>query len=332
MHFDYSVLSQPVTYKEIIKAFKKQPTLYKFAVGTVALINVGILVIFLTIFLSFSWKMTDGSNQINGLFIWAIAFIAITLGLPLTFITSLSKEIRFRRFALANNIEFYAGSMQDSRNGLVFQKGDTKRFDMLFTPTKGNIKEFGNYSYSIENGKNSHTRTYGFIHIKLPRKLPNMVLDSHTNNLFGESGLPENFSKSQVVQLEGDFNKYFTLYAPEEYKRDALYIFTPDVMQAMVDASNHYDGEIVDDDFYLYTSQLTISDIKTVEELLTIAESIAKQLDEQAGRYSDERVGRSGQNMIAAPGVRLRRSVAVQAVVVLALVTAAYAIITIMYN
>ena len=37
-------------------------------------------------------------------------------------------------------------------------------------------------------------------------------------------------TRTQVLSLEGDFDRYFTLYCPKEYERDALYVFTPDLM------------------------------------------------------------------------------------------------------
>ena len=75
-----------------------------------------------------------------------------------------------------------------------------------------------------------------------------MVLDARSNNgLFGGTNLPSQFSKDQILSLEGDFSEYFTLYCPREYERDALYVFTPDLMALLIDQTSTFDVEIVDD-------------------------------------------------------------------------------------
>ena len=48
-----------------------------------------------------------------------------------------------------------------------------------------------------------------------------MVLDARSNNgLFGGTNLPSQFSKDQILTLEGNFSEYFTLYCRREYERD----------------------------------------------------------------------------------------------------------------
>lgn len=107
--------------------------------------------------------------------------------------------------------------MDKGRNGVIFQHGNSRRFDMLFTPSKGGIYEFGAYRYDTSSGRRRTTHYYGFVHVKLPRTLPNLILDSNHNNLLGETGLPGSMDQKQQLHLEGDFDKYFTLYAPQGY-------------------------------------------------------------------------------------------------------------------
>ncbi|MEO7546479.1 MAG: hypothetical protein ABIT21_09370 [Terrimesophilobacter sp.] len=76
--------------------------------------------------------------------------------------------------------------------------------------------------------------------------VPNMILDAKSNN-FLWTNLPQNFSRNQVLSLEGDFDKHFTLYCPKEYEHDALYVFTPDLMTRLIDHAAGYDVELVDD-------------------------------------------------------------------------------------
>ena len=85
--------------------------------------------------------------------------------------------------------------------------------------------------------------------------LPHIVLDATSNNgLFG-SNLPSTFARSQRLSLEGDFDRYFSMYCPEGYETDALYLFTPDIMARFIDNAAALDVEIVDDWLFLYTKR-----------------------------------------------------------------------------
>lgn len=332
MHFDYSELTKPVSFGERLRYLKTQPLYYKFTIGLLLAIVLILAVVAFASLPNLVDAMMAGDQNASQLLVITVisgVFVVITL---LVLIQTLGNELREKRFAAANNLTFYTGSMNDGRNGLIFQTGNDRRFEALFTPSEGRIQEFGTYCFDTGSGKNRTTHYYGFVHLKLPRHLPNMVLDSHENNVLGQTGLPADLRRNQILHLEGDFDNHFTLYAPKEYEQDALYIFTPDVMQAIVDATHHYDSEIVDDDFYLYTTRLVVHDTASIEELLSVADRIVKQLDEQAGRYADERVGDAGQSGVAPSGARLNHSVVTASTVVILAVFIAYMILTVLYG
>ena len=62
-------------------------------------------------------------------------------------------------------------------------------------------------------------------------------------------------NRAQRLSLEGDFDDYFTLYCPETYERDALYLFTPDVMARLIDRVRGFDVEIIDDWLFFTSSR-----------------------------------------------------------------------------
>src|ERR1044071_8257923 len=117
--------------------------------------------------------------------------------------------------------------------------------------TRPRFVEFGNYQYTVQSGKNSTTYRWGYVAVKLDVPLPNIVLDALGNNGFG-SNLPASFQRAQRLSLEGDLDQHFTLYCPEGYEQDALYLFTPDIMARFIDHAAELDVEIVDDWMFLY--------------------------------------------------------------------------------
>ncbi len=62
-----------------------------------------------------------------------------------------------------------------------------------------------------------------------------MIIDSLVEEGNGNSStLPIIFDRSQRLVLEGDFYKYFMLYAPDTYGITALTIIAPDAMEILM--------------------------------------------------------------------------------------------------
>ena len=215
----------------------------------------------------------------------------------------------FSKFATKNNVSFIRKKDDPDYNGMLFNRGEDRHIkDQFIIPTDGEPIELGNYYYTTGSGKNRTTHRYGYVRAKLPRRLPHMVLDATANNLAGRfSTLPQQFNSSQKLSLEGDFDKYFTLYTPDEYERDALYVFTPDVMQAMITHARNYDIEIIDSDLYLYrTKPFDFLQVDEWKQALAVISTLTPELSEQTDYYADERIFNRNANAIAPQGQRLK--------------------------
>lgn len=261
--------------------------------------------------------------------IFYLIFILVFLG-GMTFAVwvNVVNNIRLGEFAKANGMIFYSNSRFDGRPGLIFDSGHSKKFTGIITSKIHDFSEIGNYQYTTGQGKSRRTHNYGYVRIKLPRRLPHMILDSKKNNFFGGrmSNLPTGFSKDQKMSLEGDFDKYFTLYAPAQYKTDALYIFTPDVMQALIGAVHNYDCEVIDDDFYIFSgSKIKLTKKEALSDILAIAEKLKTELHQQSDYYADHRVDNSrALNMVAAPGARLKTRMPTLTIIVTVIIVIYY--------
>lgn len=230
--------------------------------------------------------------------------------------------VRLRRFADANGFVYRKHIRHDGRNGLLFETGHSQQFVDLLVTESHQAAELGNFQYTIGHGRGRQVHVRGFIRILLDRHLPHMVLDAKANNLFGRvSNLSSGFGRDQRLSLEGDFDKHFSLYAPAEYKTDALYIFTPDVMASLIDAAHSYDCEIIDNSLYLYSgASINLADIEQIKELFTIAEKLHNQVNKQAQRYADERVGDRSIDMVAHAGSRMQKRIPLIYIIVATLV------------
>lgn len=226
--------------------------------------------------------------------------------------------VRLDKFARANGLVFSPMDPNPSYPGAIFQIGSDRQAVEHLRTADGRFLDLGNYRYTVGSGKNRSTRTWGFLALELDRRLPHMLLDAKANNgLFGGTNLPAAFDRTQVLSLEGDFDRFFTLYCPKEYERDALYVFTPDLMALLIDEAAPYDVEIIDDWMFVY-SQAPFDALNpaTYERLFRIVETVGSKTVQRTDRYADERVGDRSLDVVAPQGRRLKRGISVGAIVI----------------
>jgi len=345
---DYTALLMPVSRADIA-AFKAElkassrsrwytamlPTVF----GVVVLVLIGIILLFVVggfANQAISHVAQDPSpGTIGGLVLGllgaAIPFLAIALVVrSLLGGKSWERWLRLTRFASANSLEFTPQFGNPALPGAIFSQGHGRQSINRLTSTAGRYLEIGNYRYKTGNGKEERTHDWGYLALRLDRALPHMVLDSRANNgLFGSSNLPAAFAKDQVLSLEGDFDSYFTLYCPRAYERDALYVFTPDLMALLIDNAAPFDVEIVDDWMFVYSARPFVSvDPALYQRLFHIVDTVGEKTVNQSDRYVDDKIGeridpRTGQlapSIIAPQGKRLRRGTSIGAIIIIAVV------------
>ncbi|MEV4737299.1 MULTISPECIES: hypothetical protein [unclassified Microbacterium] len=198
-------------------------------------------------------------------------------------------RFRLSRFAAANAMTYLDRIDAPPLPGMIFQAGSGRMSTDVLRGTEPRFVEFGNYQYTTSNGKNSQTHRWGYVAVKLDVPLPNIVLDALGNNGLGGS-IATGFRRDQRLSLEGDFDRYFSLFCPEGYEVDALYLFTPDVMARFIDHAAELDVEIVDDWLFLYTRrEASTLDPATWAWLFGAVGALLVKLDQWA-RWRDERL------------------------------------------
>lgn len=203
---------------------------------------------------------------------------------------------RIKKFAAVNNFTFLTRTINFHYPGMMAENSarGTQTLYNCVRPVEHPRCEWGNYDWFGEpNNPKSHVH-FGYIAIELGRSMPHMILDSRRNNVksFGieESRIKAQFSSDQRINLEGDFANHFTLYAPQQYKTDAYYIFTPDFMAELVDEAGDFDVEIIDNYMILYrTSPFTQYTPELVDKILRIISIVGAKAQLRSDRYRDER-------------------------------------------
>lgn len=241
-----------------------------------------------------------GSALINKLVMVFIGFVAFILAvsLLLTLISSLSNPdsligllpfgaiiiiilyilsrhgrriLALEGFCSDNGFVYAPSVTLGQEAGSLFKKGHSRRASNGIHGTiENNSFDLFDYSYVTGSGKNSRTHRFGVARLHLPRQFPHILLDNKRDgSLRGFE-----FDQSQRLELEGDFNKYFTVFGPKEYEIEVLQVLNPSVMSKLVELDEPFDIEIIGTSLYLYNSGLHTK-TKTIQAIFGALEAIS---------------------------------------------------------
>lgn len=294
--FDAAPLTDPVDPKAVsafaaeLKSRGASETSLSSVIAIVIMVLIAVITVPVLVMTVVSMFTTgeSGIATIGLLLFGGAAFIGGVIGV-LGWRRARETRYRLNRFAQANGMSYEGRVASPSLPGMIFSLGSSRLSTDLVRGTKPRFVEFGNYQYTVRSGKNSTTYRWGYVAVKLDVPLPNIVLDAKGNNGFG-SNLPASFQKEQRLSLEGNFDQYFTLYCPEGYERDALYLFSPDIMARFIDNAAELDVEIVDDWVFLYTQRkVSTLDPATWAWLFGAVGALITKFDQWA-RWRDDRL------------------------------------------
>lgn len=307
---NYAAVIQPITPADIAAFQREQRALHQGGLDG-QYVKFFLIVVFGLFFISFLATgviLSATTGDLSPFLLVACGLVVVAIIFHLAVAHRTKYLIRLKRLADTNGLKLLFDQNDPGYSGMIFDEGHSRKLKEALVFNDG--IEVGNYSYVTGSGKNRQVHSFMYAKVILSRKLPHMVLDSRQNNFLGMTNLPDVFRSDQHLELEGDFNKYFSLYAPKQYERDALYVFTPDVMAAMIDSGQQYDIEIVDDMMFIYQGVgIDLLSPQRLDPLLATIAKLKGEVLKQSVSYSDERVGDRTQNIVAAEGQRLRSGV-----------------------
>lgn len=298
---DTSALTAPVD-RAAVRAFtaqlRREGKLNSVVVATIAFLVVGgillVSAILLASVVSFALFADDGRPSpvgIGFLVFFAAVIAMLVFGVTAMFRGRAERRYRLAHFAEANGLTWFPAVPNPDLPGMIFAEGHSREATDVIHGPRPRWVEVGNYTYKTGSGKSEQTHKWAYVMLRLDTPLPHIVLDAVGNNgLFGASNLPATFSRDQRLSLEGDFDQHFALYCPTGYERDALYLFTPDVMARFVDNAAALDVEIIDDRLFLYARrELSTLDPAVWQWIFGTVDAIDAKLGQWA-RWRDERL------------------------------------------
>lgn len=297
--YDFSALTRPVSWAEVTEF---RPTVWReclwgFA-GLVACLLYWAWWMFgprLQLPESW-WFLSELGTILSGI----LAFVAVIVALvSVLFIFGPFDEkrtLRIQLFASENGFAYRRFGQPPPEAGIVFNAATAVRVtDQLIDLSTRQVRSrtgtapvsisMGNAAVSTKPppGKPASSTTttgnFGYLHVALSAASTHYLLDGKANNRLGGGSVAWSLHTNQKLLLEGDFNKHFTLYCPPGRERDALQIFTPDVMAQLIDHGAAWDVEIVDDNLFVYANR-TLSSRRPgeIERLLEFADLVVPRL------------------------------------------------------
>jgi hypothetical protein len=303
LSFDDRALVDPVDPAEaraFVKQWRRSGGLSSTLGGStvVSAFVIGVTVMSVALLLTAIAALTSpGNARLGNVWIRILPFVIFAVMVAVGLVVVLAarrstaeRMLRLDRFARANGMSYLPRLGAPALPGMIFSVGDARMASDLVRGEQPRFVEFANYRYTTGSGKNKTAHPWGYVAIKLDVPLPHIVLDATGNNGLLGSNLPHAFEKDQRLSLEGDFDRHFALYCPEGYERDALYLFTPDIMARFIDNAAALDVEIVDDWLFLYAKRdFSTLDPATWAWLFSVVGALLDKFAQWA-RWRDERL------------------------------------------
>ena len=343
-------LTVPVE-RAAVKAFyrdfsRAHPAVRRFSAGRIVAAVVGIicwLVFLLAMTVGVFTELEEGGEPLagqlggmagvtalmtvaGGLFIWMWIRSEARRGTP-------ERHYRLAWFARDNGMDYLPGPAIAAHLTPWAKRGRLIATRILRPRTGPRFVEFANVELRTGTGRYAQTSLGGYAAVRLATKLPHILLDAKGNDSVLSDLVPLP-ARAQRLSLEGDFDAHYTLYCPEGYERDALYLFTPDVMARLVDIPVRHDHVEVDGRRVTTTARERRGtfDIEIVDDWLIFATpgdmvtldpdhwvritGAVHALDDKIAQWERWRDGRLGGDLgdirhrvlgVAEPGQRLRR-------------------------
>ena len=167
------------------------------------------------------------------------------------------KKLFMEQFARNNGYTYTDRGDLSTLNAPYLEFGHSRKMSHVVSGTyeKLPIRLF-EYSTTIGHGKNKRVFNFSVFETTYKAKLKHIFLHRRKGILMSHRG-GINFKKvGRPLKLEGNFNKYFTLYVPEDYEIEALQIFTPEIMVKLIDHAHKWNFEFNDNRLYIYADRV----------------------------------------------------------------------------
>jgi hypothetical protein len=127
----------------------------------------------------------------------------------------------------------------------------------------------------VGEGKSAQVHPFTVFECTFESTMPHIMLHRPDGIFSGDVPV---FSGGVDLTLEGDFNKYFSLAVEKEFELEAYQIFTPDIMQDLIDTSKRTGFEFLHNKLYIYKDKL-IEKRAELDALFALSNKLCTRLE-----------------------------------------------------
>lgn len=219
-----------------------------------------------------------------GLLVW-IALCMIPIGLLTLRLKKLEAQFWKETAELCGYTYVHRPYFQDS--ALVLQQGRNRNTGHGLMGTLNDRPfRFFQYRYTTGSGKSKRINTYCVFEVVFSGSFPHIYLNSTRNRDLASLKALFLPRMSLPAALEKDFN----LHAPAGYEIEALEIFTPDLLQHLLESEWEHDLELVDQKLFVFREK-SINTKQELEHELKRLQALLKVLAPKLNRMKFTQVG-----------------------------------------
>ena len=209
-------------------------------------------------------------------------------------LVSLGRGVHMQRWADAQGIDYierFAATGRSPWQGTPFPAHGSYVVGRLL---RGSTFTAGRFRAVVRSGNNSSgnasaIRPFSFVQFSLPTRVPHIFVTNRRASVLSWAGV--RIAGGTKLGGSSEFDGIFTLHCPKDYERDALYIFTPDLLAALIDYAPGSELELIDNTAFLYLSkEPELWKPEVAHALDAVIEKLSTVLERQTHRYRDERV------------------------------------------
>lgn len=199
-------------------------------------------------------------------------------------------RVLLKEFATLNKFKFERVGDPRLLEGTVFKQGHSHR---MYQVVRGTFihHPFTLFTFEYATGSGNQAREYAstILELDLEKQLPHIVMVSKYHKQrstlamvmpivhAGSDGFPMHTDGTTELSVEGTFYKYFDLHITSGHELEALEIFTPDLMEDLINDASKYSMEMVDDKIYIVYGDI-ITDIKELQAMYDIAQKLSARM------------------------------------------------------
>ena len=231
--------------------------------------------------------MTIQNGSFNNLRIIIIFYVIIAV-----YVYYVKNKVRssfWKQFAEINDWQYEQSGDISQESGIMFKQGNARSMSNVIEGIiDGRQFKIFNYQFSIGSGKSKETHYYTVFAFKFNGSFPHIYLNNKHNKYGVKVG--------EAVPLPGEFEKRFSLSVSRKYEIEALEIFTPDVLESLLNNGFSHDVEFVNQNVLIFTNG-QIDKFEQLDKEFNLALDLEDLLDEKLDRFRFEKIGDMAYNL-----------------------------------